>query len=186
MDQKNYTWWKKIGIILLAYSIHLVFTMDHIAWKHTNRLSQWLQKAFVISKWWLAAISLTIGISLQVHPERLWSILLPVLYGMTIVQVVKEAGKHSDESEALDLESLKLITSTRWIRVVFLLVNLLVPSYVYHIMEDFDAYHALWDTINTFGIFLATLGFYFVDSTYIPPGGRRLLNFSKKHAQERS
>lgn len=183
----EYTGWKLVLLTLLAYFIHCIITLDRVAWTHADKLCQWLQKAFVVSKWWLAAGFLIIGFTFQVHIQNLWTLLLPLVYSPMIWQVIQKAQRHSEEEgDVLDLKSHQLVAHSRILRVLFLLMNLATPGIIAHVLADPHLNHVFEHLLDPLGVALTTLGFYFLDATYIPPGGRRLMDFSQQYTFARS
>jgi len=163
----------------------VLFALDQKVWSVTNKLSQWLQKAFAVSKWWLALITLTAGAFLQVEPSKGWSWLFPICYGHMIWQIYRKAKKHSNhEGDVIDIESHALVKTSRWMRIPLLVSYLIVlPFLIEHFVSDPYLGHLLEHYDFTLGFPLLILGMYFIDATYIPPGGRRLLDFTQQLAQ---
>jgi len=173
-----FTQWLGVGLLLATLGPPIL--IDMFTHPYVAAISPWLQEHLNISKWWLAFGMIVAGtITTGFDPQ------FPVLYAVlwawcwwSNLTWLCRKGVHNSEDpgEVLNLEDQGQSASAHLQRVLLTFfmqvwVVLLVPM-------------ALWAgkpgvLIDSWivGLFLAWIGFHWVNADYVPPWKRRIIDF---------
>lgn len=163
------------ALLVAAVPIMLV---DRTVWAGLNSLSEFLQRVFGVSKYQLAAGAFAAGCLSFPFLEIAWwpGAIDTLVWGLISFPYfrwcVRKAREGDEESEILRFDDEQMIRWSRLRRVVLggpaLLVGILLLK----------ATGSLW----LLGMALINVGYYWMDSNYIPPSKRRLFDIARSFA----
>jgi hypothetical protein len=172
--------WNRILFVMVAYGLVLPsIALDAIIWKKTNKLSIWIQKTFNISKYHLtlAAYFLSMSFFLWQLPFSGISILIWTFLGWDVISYcihqIRSGGSEEEETEQVSLAEAHLLVKYRVGRVTCLVIGGILSLTFAKV--SFDPASA--------GVMVYSLIGYFIDSKYIPPSRRKVLDFGLKWAR---
>lgn len=181
-DWKVYVFWRLVLGHVLGRVLMPLFYLDAAIWVVANTISKFSQKRLHLSKYLLALGSYVLGLTvmfttqaMKAHGISILPFALTALWTFYCYDYLKWCWRKIKEGDQEDGDVLiqndvVMRKRSRVLRITLMgLIAFIFPLTV-----------LTGDTINLLDLFLISLGHYFVDSDFVPPSKRSILDLSQR------
>jgi hypothetical protein len=174
-------WHQVVMMALLVAIVGPIIFADGYLWRALNSISMWLQKALGLSKYHLSLTAFVAGIAAMVLAQVVsgnlgpFSVLVPVVWGWWAVPYMRwcwakiKSGAAGDEGDTRSLVDHKVIESTTFTRSFYMIFAIVVSPLYLSTEDPFPV-----------AVMLLSVGYYWLDSDFVPPSRRWVLEMGRR------
>jgi len=178
-------WWHWVLMVVYIVIVGPVVFADGYLWRALNPISVWLQKATGLSKYHLSLGAFVAGLLGMGVAEAAddgfgpLAMMLPILWGIWAVPYMRwcwrkirsGAAGNEDEGDTRSLVDHKVIESTTFTRSFYMLFAVgTLPIFI----TSQDAFPV--------ALMVLSVGYYWLDSDFVPPSKRKVLEMGRRWA----
>lgn len=175
-------WHEWALMYLIVAAIGPIMFADGYLWRALNPLSVWLQRLTGYSKYHLSLVAFLAGCVAMIgggvvyrSPLAPWSYLFPLPWIWFTVPYMRwcwrqiRSGASEVESDTRSIEDYRIAKGCRFTRSFYMLFALLSAPLFLYVGDPFPV-----------AVMLLSVGYYWLDSDFVPPSKRRVLDLSRR------